>query len=96
MITSPNAIATPTWPSAPVFCVDHDRAAAGEDERERPDRLRDQHPRQRRRGQSRAGSSSPTSARTRVSSSSRILRTVLDAARRAGSSSTQSSYRLPG
>ena len=26
MITSPKLMATPTWPSAPVFGVDHDRA----------------------------------------------------------------------
>ena len=42
MITSPNVIATPTWPSAPVLSTMI--AAAGEDERERPDRLRDEGP----------------------------------------------------
>ena len=45
--------------------VDHDRAAAGEDERERPDRLRDQGPRQRGQAQVSDGSSSPISAVTR-------------------------------
>ena len=32
-------IATPTWPSCPVFCVDHDRPAPGEDESERAESL---------------------------------------------------------
>src|SRR3954453_1404869 len=42
MITSPNVITTPTWPQLLRLLVDHDRAAAGEDERERADRLRSQ------------------------------------------------------
>ena len=47
MITSPKLIATPTWPSCAGLGVDHDRAAAGEDEREGADELRRQQPRER-------------------------------------------------
>jgi hypothetical protein len=92
------------------FRVDHDRAAAGEDERERADELGHEQPHQRPvdcqltdrlvgRGQFAAapssGSSSSISCWTRASSSSRILRTV-GSSRPAGSSSAQSSYFLPG
>jgi len=74
--------------------VDHDRAAAGEHERKRPDRLRDQDAREGN-GAQVGGSSRSISAATRASSSSRILRTV-STSWPAGSSSAQSSYLLPG
>ena len=56
--------------------IDHDRAAACEDERERADRLGDENPRQRHHAQSALGRSCPISTCTFSSSSSRMLRTV--------------------
>jgi len=64
-------------------------------QRERPDCLRDQGSRELERSQLLKGSSSSISARTRASSSSRIPRTA-STSWPAGSSSAQSSYRLPG
>ena len=60
MITSPKVIATPTWPSWLRLRVDHDRAAAGEDEREGADQLGDER--------------ADDDAATRISSSRRLSR----------------------
>ena len=87
--------------------VDHDRAATGEDERERADELGHEPTREhpiRHDGLSAqfaaeagasSGSSSAISSRTRRSSSSRIPRTVSRSCP-AGSSSSQSAYFFPG
>ena len=56
--------------------VDHDRAGAREDERERPDRLGDE--RRARAGGGHSGRSSATSGWTRASISSRIRRTAVE------------------
>ncbi len=73
--------------------VHHHRATTREDERERTDRLGNERPRESRSGHS--GSNSATSRWTRSSISSRIVRTVARSWP-AGSSSSQSSYFLPG
>ena len=70
--------------------VDHHRAGAGEDERERADRFRDQRPSQRPHGQLSPGSSSPINPCTRWSISSR-MRLTASRSLPSGSSRLQSS-----